>query len=139
MFLVFVILLGIIPIIFWTKINKKHNYECGCIWAMIISGIIVFVHLITYSASLDTIAEMEVFYTNNKTVYNQAVEKFPEAGKIITKEDVTIMHVLAYKMTEEIIDYNKNLTWYHKYQSHWLLGGFVGKVPDNLKYISIQE
>jgi CDP-diglyceride synthetase len=137
MFLIFSILLGILPIIFWTKINKKRDFEFSCIWAIAISGIIIFIHLITYTTSLGTIVEMEAFYTNNKTIYSQAVEKFPEAGKIIAKEDVTTMYFLAYEMTKEIVSYNKNLTWYHKYQSHWLFGGFVGKIPDNLEYISL--
>lgn len=137
MFLIFSILLGILPIIFWTKINKRLDFEFPCIWPIATSGTVIFIHLISYSISLNTVSEMEAFYNNNRTVYSQAVEKFPEAGKIIAKEDITTMYFLAYEMTKEIISYNKNLTWYHKYQDHWFLGGFVSKIPDNLEYISL--
>jgi hypothetical protein len=139
MFLAFIILLSIIPLVFWNKINKRNNNELFTGWAIIISIVFLLIHAVTYVASLSTIAEMKAFHTNNQTVYKQAVEEFPDSGRTVTGGDTTSVYLLSYDMAKAIIKYNTRLTWYHSYQDHWFLGGFVGKVPDNLKYISVQE
>ena len=139
MFLTFVILLGIIPLVCWNKINKTSDNEVFTGWAIIISIVFLFIHAITYSVSLDNISEMGAFYTNNQTVYKQAVEKFPDSGRTVTGGDTTTVYLLSYDMAKKIMKYNTQLTWYHNYQDHWFLGSFVGKVSDNLKYISVQE
>lgn len=82
---------------------------------------------------------MGAFYDNNQKVYKQAVEKFPNSGRIVTGGDTTTVYLLSYDMAKAIMDYNTHLAWYHNYQDHWFLGGFVGKVPDNLKFITIQR
>ena len=137
MFLTFVILLGVIPIVFWNKINKTNDNEIFTLWAIIISAVLLFIHLMAYTTSLGTIAEMKAFYANNQKVYRQAVEKFPDSGRTVTGGDTTTVYLLSYDMAKAIIEYNTQLTWYHNYQDHWLFSSFVGKVPDNLKYISV--
>jgi hypothetical protein len=137
MFLTFVILLGVIPFVFWNKINKINNNEVFTLWAIIISVVFLFIHLITYTTSLDTISGMNAFYANNQKVYRQAVEKFPDSGRTVTGGDTTTVYLLSYDMAKAIIKYNTQLTWYHNYQDHWFLGSFVGKVSNNLKYISV--
>lgn len=139
MFLTFVILLGVIPLVFWNKINKTNNNEAFTSWAVIISIVFLFIHAITYTTSLTTISKMDAFYTNNQKVYKQVVEKFPNSGRVVTGGDTTTVYLLSYDMAKEIMEYNIQLTWYHNFQDHWFLGGFVGKVSDNLKYISVQE
>lgn len=139
MFLTFIILLGIIPLVFWNKINKIDDNEIFTGWAIIISVVFIVVHLISYTVSLYTLSEMDAFYTNNQMVYKQAVEKFPDSGRTVTGDDTTTVYLLSYDMAKEIMKYNTQLTWYHNYQEHWFIGGFVGKVEDNLKYISVQE
>lgn len=139
MFLTFVILLGIIPLVFWNKINKINNNEIFAFCAIIISAVFLFIYLITYPTSLNSISKMDAFYANNQKVYRQAVEKFPDSGRTVTGGHTTTVYLLSYDMTKAIIKYNIKLTWYRNYQDHWFLGGFVGKVPDNLKHITLRE
>ena len=136
MFLLIVTILGVLTIAFWTVIDK-YNLEILGVLTLISSGFFIITSLITYPVSLDTIAGIEAFYDNNQTVYKQAVEKFPESGRIVTREDTTTVYLLSYDMTKSIMGYNTNLTWYNRYQEHWFLGGFVAKIPNNLDYISI--
>ena len=136
MFLLIVTILGILAIALWTVIDK-YNLEVLGVITLISSGFFIITSLISYPISLDTIAGMEAFYTNNQTVYKQAVEKFPESGRIVAREDTTTVYLLSYDMTKDIMRYNTNLTWYNRYQEHWFLGGFVAKVPSNLKHILI--
>lgn len=136
MFLTFVIFSCIILLIFWYKIYGSV-YETFCGWVIVVSILVLFIHLMTYAESINTVAEMETFYDNNQIVYKQAVEKFPKSGKTVTVDNTSTIYLLSYDMTKDIIDYNTKLTWYHKYQKHWFFGGFVARVSNRLEYISI--
>lgn len=134
MFLLIVLVLGLLSMVFWKKIE-----ECGLevLGGIMITASILFacVFMIAYSTSLGTIAGMEAFYKRNHAVYVQAVEEFPHSGKVITKNDATNVITLPYDKVKVIVAYNKDLTWYKKYQDHWFIAGFVGKVSGDLDYI----
>lgn len=134
MFLLIVLVLGLATIIFWRAV-EKHKLEAIGTPIAAASMILTCVFMITYSHSLGTIANMEAFYKRNHAVYVQAVEEFPNSGKVITKNDATNVITLPYDKVIVIAEYNKDLTWYKKYQDHWFVAGFVSKAPDDLDYI----
>jgi len=135
MSLLIILVLGITPIILWEKVITKYDLELIGGYVIAIASVFAFVALVSYSISLETIAELSSFHNTNKFVYEKAVKEFPNSGKAITKNDATTVITLPYDRIKLIADYNKNLTWYHMYQNNWLVGGFVGKVPSDLKFI----
>lgn len=44
---------------------------------------------------------------------------------------------LSRDYTMKILECNRNLTWYKKYQGHWFSSFFICEVPDELTYIKI--
>ena len=136
MFLLLVIVLSIITISIWDKVIAKYDLEPlgGLITA--VAGILCFATMVSYPVSLDTIAEMKSFHDTNKFVYETAVKEYPNSGRILTRNDATVVTTLPYDRIKLICSYNNNLTWYRMYQKHWFMGGFVGRVPQCLKYIT---
>ena len=134
MFLLIVLLLGILTLVLWEKITEYDLEPLGR-FVLAISMLFVLISIISYSISLDTVANMEAFYKRNYMVYTQAVKEFPNSGKAITEDDSTIVVTLPYDRVKLIADYNEHLTWYKKYQNNWFFGGFVAKVPKDLNYI----
>jgi hypothetical protein len=135
MFLLIILILGVLALVLWRKVIVKYDLEelGSCIIA--VSIIFAVISMITYAASLDTIATMEAFHERNYDIYTQAVEEFPNSGKAITKDDSTIVITLPYDRVKLIVEYNEDLTWYKRYQNHFFVDGFVGKVPGDLGYI----
>jgi len=135
MFLLLVIILAIITIAIWSKIVAKHDLEALGSCITVVAILFSTAALISYSVSLDTIAKMKSFHDTNKFVYEVAIKEYPNSGRILTRNDATVVTTLPYDRIKLICSYNSNLTWYRMYQKHWFIGGFVGKVPQNLKYI----
>ena len=135
MLLIIMMILTVAVMTFWDRIVSKYDLEPlgGCIIG--VTAFLFLVTMIAYPCSLDTIAKMESFHDTNKFVYEKAVEKFPNSGRVITKNDSTNVITLSYDRIKLIAHYNENLTWYKRYQKNWFIGGFIGKVPKDLKYI----
>lgn len=134
MFLLVIIILGLLSLAFWSKIERRDLENlAGCV--IVVSVVLAMVAMISYPMSFDRIAETEAFYNKNKYVYARSVKEFPNSGKAITRDDSTTVITLPYDMVKSIIEYNTYLTWYRKYQRHWFIGGFVGRISNNLDYI----
>jgi hypothetical protein len=101
----------------------------------IVAGVMTFIMLISYPSSLETISSLENFQERNYDLFTGAVEQFPDAATVMTKEDTSTKKMLSYKYVEDVLSYNESLKWYRMYQDHWFTSPFVGKVSDKLKFI----
>jgi len=138
MFLLIVLILGILSCVLW-KLVERFDLEALAVPTIVAAALFAVIAMISYACSLGTIANMQAFYERNYAVYTQSVEDFPKSGKAITKDDATTVVTLPYVRVRLIANYNTNLTWYKRYQEHWFIGGFVGKVPGNLAYIALPQ
>jgi len=138
MFLLIVLIIGISLCVLW-KLVKRFNLEDLAAPTIVAAAIFAAIAMISYACSLGTIANMQAFYERNYAVYTQSVEDFPKSGRAITKDDATTVITLPYDRVKLVAKYNTNLTWYKRYQGHWFIGGFVGKVPGNLAYIALPQ
>lgn len=136
MFLLILLILGCLSLILW-KLVEKYDLEPPATFIVAMAVIFAAIAMITYTISLGTIADMEAFYERNYAMYTQSVKEFPNSGKAITKNDATTVITLPYDRVKLIAEYNSDLTWYKRYQKHWFIGGFVGKIPHNLNYITL--
>ena len=145
MVILVLLIVMVCSIVLHSVIEKKADSETwellfDVTWRVsgVIAALMLVIALITYSASLWNLSDMENFYEQNNKVFSKAVANFPDAARVETSTDTTQIFTLSYDYTKEVLDYNKDLNWYKKYQKHWFIGIFVSKAPDNLKFIKIE-
>ena len=138
----FIVLVGSITA--YSIIEKKEDSDA---WKLLfagtgwISGIttaaLIIIAIVTYPFSLDNLSKMENFYKVNNEVFSKAVASFPDAVRVQTGTNITQTFTLSWDYTKKVLEYNKDLAWYRKYQKHWFIGIFVAKVPNSLHFIKM--
>jgi hypothetical protein len=95
--------------------------------------------LITNPISLNTISTCESFQDRNQEMFIWMVSEYPDAATITTQDDSTQMNKLSYEYAKKVMDHNDTVLWYRKYQEHWFIGFFVGKMPDEVGFIKLPQ
>jgi hypothetical protein len=103
------------------------------------SVILIIVWLCSYPTSLSSINDMENFYKRNQQIMADAVEKYPDAAVMKNSDGATTQTKLNYEYTQKVMDYNKGLNWYRKYQHNPVIAPFVGEVSEDLQFIKLEN
>lgn len=103
----------------------------------LIAGILAMIAVsIAYPTSCGTVTDLEAFYEDTSSVYEEAIEKYKgEAVVVQTYDGSNSYKTYPGIYTEKIEWYNENLMYYRKWQDNWFIGDFISKVPDHLEPI----
>jgi hypothetical protein len=101
--------------------------------------VMLFVALFSYTASLDTVSTMENFYDRNYTVEKLAMEQYANAVEVKTSENTVTTVTIAKDFVDDVMTYNRKLTWYRNYQHNWIYSFFITEVPDRLQYLELPK
>ena len=112
-------------------------FKAGGVIMEILFAILAVVALVSYSVSLDTVADVESFSARNHRIFATAVAEYPGAVTVRNSNGATETVRLSWEYVEQVLAYNENLLWYRKYQDHWFLGIFITSVADNLEFIEL--
>jgi len=133
---------GLIAIKIAIRLEKTTQEVAGYWFAgigvvtWVVGGIMVVILLFTYPISLGQVSDLENFHERNYDLFTGAVEEFPDAATVMTKEDTSTKQMLSYKFVQDVLEYNRELNWYRTNQEHWFIGPFVGRVSDELEFIN---
>lgn len=128
--------------------NKSLNYlyrhdvdelsNTLAIISIVVGVLLILISIFSYMESADTVADLEAFYENTATVYEEAIEKYKgESVAIKTYDGSNTYKTYPGIYTEKIEWYNSKLRYYQKWQDHWFLDGFLAEVPSHLKPIRV--
>ena len=112
-------------------------FKAGGVIMEILFAILAVVALVSYSVSLDTVADVESFSARNHRIFATAVAEYPGAVTVRNSNGATETVRLSWEYVEQVLAYNENLLWYRKYQDHWFLGFFIASVADDLEFIEL--
>jgi len=113
--------------------------KVGGIIMEVVFAFMAVIAIISYSGSLETVAQMENFYERNGRLLADAVEWYPDAITVRNSNGATETVRLSWEYTDQVLEYNENLKWHRNYQSHWFMGIFVASVPDSLGFLTIDS
>jgi hypothetical protein len=80
---------------------------------------------------------MEAFYKENNKLYQEAIELYPNTVSVQNSGGAQTHTTIQYKYLLQVESYNRDLTWYRKYQDNVIVGAFIFDAPEYLQPIDL--